>query len=260
MSRAAPRLALAILALWLAAAILAPLLAPHDPLASFTPLQPPFTPGFVFGTDLLGRDIFSRLMLGARPVIALSVAATLAAYTLGVAAGLVAGYRQGRLDATFSFLANVILSFPALVLYLVIIVALGPSWRNVVIAIAVGTTPAVFRIVRDLAAGIAARDFIAAAVTQGETLPRILFVEILPGIAPTLATDACLRLGYSIMMVGALGFLGLGLPPPAPDWGGMVADGRALAFAFPHLVIFPCVAIASLVLALSTLADALAAP
>jgi ABC-type dipeptide/oligopeptide/nickel transport system permease subunit len=153
-----------------------------------------------------------------------------------------------------------LLSFPSLVLYLVIIVALGPSWRNVIIAIAVGTTPAVFRIVRDLAAGVARRDYIAAAVTQGERLPRILFAEILPGIVPTLATDACLRLGYSIMIVGALGFLGLGLPPPAPDWGGMVADGRALAFAFPHLVVFPCLAIASLVLALSTLADALARP
>ena len=257
MTGAASRLALAIIVLWLGTAVLAPWLAPHDPLASFTPLLPPLTPGFVLGTDLLGRDIVSRLMLGARPVVALSIAATLVAYAIGVAAGLAAGYRRGRLDAVLSFVANVILSFPALVLYLVIIVALGPSWRNVVIAIAVGTTPAVFRIVRDLTAGISARDYIAAAVTQGERLPRILFVEILPGIVPTLATDACLRLGYSIMMVGALGFLGLGLPPPAPDWGGMVADGRALAFAFPHLVIFPCLAIASLVLALSTLADTL---
>jgi ABC-type dipeptide/oligopeptide/nickel transport system permease subunit len=253
------RIAIGVIMLWFATALLAPWIAPHDPLANFTPLLPPFSAGFALGTDLLGRDILSRLVWGARPVLALSIAATLVAYAIGVTGGLAAGYFRGRIDTILSFLANVVLAFPALVLYLVIIVALGPSWRNVVIAIAVGTTPAVFRITRDLASNIAGQDYVAVAVTQGERLWRILCVEILPGAVPTLATDACLRLGYSMIMVGALGFLGLGLPPPAPDWGGMVADGRALAFAFPHLVVFPCLAIASMVLSLSIVADDLAA-
>lgn len=246
-----------IVALWLLVAVLAPVIAPHDPLVSFKPLQRPGAAGFPLGTDLLGRDILSRLIWGARPVIFLSLAATLIAYAIGVGAGLLAGYRRGVLDAGFSFIANVILSFPVLVLYLVVIVALGPSYLNVVIAVTFGSAPAVFRIVRAIAIDIAGRDYIAAAVTQGEPTWRILLIEILPNAAPALAVDFCLRLGYTAIVIGSLGFLGLGLPPPAPDWGGMVTDGRALAFAFPHLVIFPCIAISSLVLALSLIADGL---
>ncbi|MBC7506795.1 MAG: ABC transporter permease [Sandarakinorhabdus sp.] len=249
--------AVAVIGGWTLVALLAPWLAPHDPLANYVPLQPPRTPGFALGTDLLGRDILSRLIWGARPVVMLSLAATLLAYAIGVGAGLVAGYRGGWVDAVLSFVSNVILSFPVLVLYLVIIVALGPSDLNVIVAITFGSAPAVFRITRDLASSLAGRDYVAAAVTQGETLWRILAIEIFANAAPPLVTDFCLRLGYSVMMVGALGFLGLGLPPPAPDWGGMVTDGRALAFAFPYLVLFPCFAIASLVLALSVVADQL---
>ena len=247
--------ALAVIGGWGLVALLAPWLSPHDPLANFAPLLQPGSTGFWLGTDHVGRDSLSRLIWGARPVVLLSLAATTLAYAIGVAAGLVAGYRGGRTDGVLSFFANVVLAFPVLVLYLVIITALGPSNLNVVVAITLGSAPAVFRIVRDQAASLARRDFIAAALTQGEAQWRILIVEILPNAAPPLATDACLRLGYSVMMVGALGFLGLGLPPPAPDWGGMVTDGRALVFAFPHLILFPCIAIASLVLSLGVLAD-----
>lgn len=247
----------AIVGLWIIVALLAPWLAPHDPLLSFAPLLRPGSAGFQLGTDLLGRDILSRLIWGARPVIGLSLAATLLAYVIGVGAGLWAGYRRGRVDAGLSFLANVILSFPVLVLYLIVIVALGSSYLNVVIAVTFGSAPAVFRIVRAIAIDIAGRDYVAAAITQGEPTWRILLVEILPNAAPALAVDFCLRLGYTAIIIGSLGFLGLGLPPPAPDWGGMVTDGRALAFAFPHLVIFPCLAISSLVLGLSLVADGL---
>jgi ABC-type dipeptide/oligopeptide/nickel transport system permease subunit len=138
-----------------------------------------------------------------------------------------------------------------------VIVALGPSPINVVIAVTFASAPAVFRIVRTIAADLKQRDFIAAAVIQGESTWRILFVEILPNATGPLTVDFCLRLGYTTIIIGALGFLGLGLPPPAPDWGGMVNEGRALAFAFPHLVVFPCLAISSLVLGLSLLADGL---
>ena len=138
-----------------------------------------------------------------------------------------------------------------------VIVALGASPLNVVIAVTFASAPAVFRIVRTIAADLRHRDFIAAGVIQGESAWRLLMVDILPNALGPLTVDFCLRLGYTTIVIGSLGFLGLGLPPPAPDWGGMVNEGRALAFAFPHLVIFPCIAISSLVLGLSLVADGL---
>jgi ABC-type dipeptide/oligopeptide/nickel transport system permease subunit len=251
-----------LVGLWVLVALFAPLLAPFDPLKSLSPLAPPgaLAPGggrFWLGADLLGRDILSRLIYGARPVVVLSTLATCTAYAVGVSAGLVAGYYGRWIDTVLSFLANVILSFPVLVLYIVVIVSLGPSPINVVIAVTFASAPAVFRLVRTIAADLKQRDFIAAAVISGESAWRILFVEILPNATGPLTVDFCLRLGYTTIIIGALGFLGLGLPPPAPDWGGMVNEGRALAFAFPHLVIFPCLAISSLVLGLSLLADGL---
>jgi ABC-type dipeptide/oligopeptide/nickel transport system permease subunit len=197
------------------------------------------------------------LIFGARTVVIVATMATLTAYAVGVTTGLVAGYYQGGVDAILSFVSNVILSFPVLVLYIVIIVALGASVANVVIAVTFGSGPAIFRIVRALTIDLRSRDFVAAAITQGESTLRILLVEILPNATGPLVVDFCLRLGYTAITIGVLGFLGLGLPPPTPDWGGMVNEGRAMAFVFPHLVIFPCLAISSLVLGLSLLADGL---
>lgn len=247
---------------WLLVAAFAPWLAPFDPLTSLTPLAAPGThaPGggtFWLGTDLLGRDILSRVIYGARPVVGLSVLATSTAYLVGVSAGLAAGYFKGATDAVLSFLASVVLSFPVLVLYIVVIVALGASYANVVLAVTFGSAPAIFRIVRAIALDIAGRDYVAASQAQGERAHRILIQDILPNAAPPLLVDYCLRIGYSAITIGALGFLGLGLPPPTPDWGGMVSEGRAMALAFPHLVIFPCLAISSLVVGLSLLADGL---
>jgi len=251
-----------LVVLWVLVALLAPVLAPFDPLKSMTPLAPPGAPApgggvFWLGSDLLGRDILSRVIYGARPVVTLALAATCTAYAVGVSAGLAAGYFGGWIDGGLSFAANVILSFPVLLLYIVVIVALGASPANVIIAVTFASAPAVFRIVRTLTAGLRQRDFVAAAVIQGEAPWRILLVDILPNTTGPLTVDFCLRLGYTTIVIGALGFLGLGLPPPSPDWGGMVNEGRALAFAFPHLVIFPCLAISSLVLGLSLLADGL---
>lgn len=264
--RPAVAIGVVIVGAWVLVALLAPWIAPFDPLRSLAPLALPgaHAPGggvLWLGGDLLGRDILSRLLFGARPVLLLSTTATLTAYLVGVSAGLWAGYVGGLLDMGLSFLANVILSFPVLVLYIVVILALGASPLNLVIAVTFASAPSVFRLVRTLTADVRQRDFVAAAVIQGESVPRILFVDILPNAAGPLVVDFCLRLGYTTIMVGVLGFLGLGLPPPAPDWGGMVNEGRALAFAFPHLVVFPCLAISSLVLGLSLLADGLnAAP
>jgi ABC-type dipeptide/oligopeptide/nickel transport system permease subunit len=195
-----------LVVLWLAVAVFAPLIAPYDPLHSIKALAFPGETGphgeiFWLGTDFLGRDILSRLLYGSRPVVILSTLATLTAYVVGTTGGLIAGYLQGRVDTALSFLANVILSFPVLVLYIVVIVALGASTGNIIIAVTFGSAPAIYRIVRALTIDLRSRDFVAAALTQGETTRRILMAEILPNVTGPLAVDFCLRLGYTAITI-----------------------------------------------------------
>lgn len=247
---------------WLFVATFAPLLAPYDPLTIYTPL---LTPGsednagrlYLLGTDMLGRDILSRLIWGTRTVLLWSFLATFTAFMVGMLMGLMAGYYRGKVDIFLSFVANTVLSFPVLVLYIVIILALGASGSNIVIAVTFASAPAIFRIVRALTIDLRNRDYVLAAMTQGESDWRIMLVEILPNTSGPLIVDFCLRVGYTAIMIGVLGFLGLGLPPPTPDWGGMVNEGRSMAIVFPYLVISPCIAISSLMLGLSLLADGL---
>jgi len=260
--RPGPAVGFAIVVLWLGCAAFAGWLAPHDPLKSQIPLQFPLDRApdgghFWLGTDLLGRDILSRMIFGARTVIVWAGLSTVSAYIVGIVSGLLAGFYRGWVDRLLSFVANVVLSFPVLVLYILIIVTLGASGLNIVLAVTFASAPAIFRIVRALAIDIASRDFVSAAITQGESAVRIMLVDILPNATGPLIVDACLRLGYTAITIGALGFLGLGLPPPTPDWGGMVNEGRGMAMVFPHLVVFPCIAISSLMLGLSLLADGL---
>ena len=252
----------AVVLLWIVCAAFAPWIAPHDPLLSQIPLQPPLADvpaggRFWLGTDMLGRDILSRIIWGARTVVVWASLATACAYAVGIAGGLAAGFYRGWLDRVLSFLANTVLSFPVLVLYVLVITTLGASGFNIVLAVTFASAPAIFRIVRALAADIASRDYVSAAITQGERPLRIMLVDILPNTAGPLVVDGCLRLGYTAITIGALGFLGLGLPPPTPDWGGMVNENRGMAIVFPYLVLSPCIAISSLMLGLSLLADGL---
>jgi ABC-type dipeptide/oligopeptide/nickel transport system permease subunit len=246
---------------WVLLAVLAPWLAPQDPLNSFTPLLPPMSDDngvrFLLGTDMLGRDILSRLIWGTRTVLLWSTLATITAFIVGIAMGLCAGYFGGLTDSVLSYVADTVLSFPVLVLYIVIIITLGPSALNILIAVTFTSAPAIFRIMRALTIDIRSRDYVLSAITQGEGAIRIMCVEILPNCGGPLIVDFCLRIGYTAIMIGALGFLGLGLPPPTPDWGGMINEGRSMAIAFPYLVIFPCIAISTLMLGLSLLADGL---
>lgn len=247
---------------WVLVAILAPWLAPFDPNSSIQPFAKPGVVSaihgtFWLGTDHLGRDILSRIIWGSRTVLIYAPLATFSAYLVGILMGLAAGYRGGWVDDILSRLADIILSFPVLVLYIIIIATIGASGINIIIAITFASSPGIMRIVRGLVLDLRNRDYVAAAQTRGESDWKVMLVEILPNARGPLIVDACLRLGYVIITIGVLGFLGLGLPPPDPDWGGMVNETRQMAMAFPHMTLFPCIAISSLILGFNLLADGL---
>ncbi len=244
---------------WAFVAVFADVISPFDPLQQLSPLA---SPGeaveggtMLLGADFLGRDILSRIIHGTRTVFIWAPIATASAYFVGVIFGLVGGYYGGWLDDVISFVANIILAFPVLILLILIISLLGPSGASIVVAVTFASSPAVYRIVRGEVLTIRSRDFIAAAKTRGESVVYILFTEILPNAKSPLIVDACLRMGYTTIFIGILGFLGLGFPPPTPDWGGMINENRSMAISFPHMTVFPCLAISSLVLGLNLLAD-----
>ena len=172
--------------------------------------------------------------------------------------GLLAGYYRGWVDELISFFANVILSFPVMVLYVLIITQIGSSGANIVFAVVFASSPGIMRIVRGLTLDLRTRDYVAAAQTRGESGLWIMLVEILPNARGPLIVDACLRMGYTTITIGALGFLGLGLPPPDPDWGGMITQTRSFAGAgFAHMTLVPALAVSLLVLGFNLLADGL---
>lgn len=250
----------ALIVFWVVIALIAPIAAPFPPNAQIAPFQPLMAPApdggvFLLGTDQLGRDILSRVMWGARTVLFFAPIATFSAYVVGILMGLAAGYLGGWVDDVLSRISDIILSFPVLVLYIIIIATIGASGINIVIAVTFASAPGVMRIVRGLVLDLRTRNYVAAAQTRGESPWYIMLIEILPNARGPLIVDACLRVGYVIITIGVLGFLGLGLPPPDPDWGGMINEARALALAFPHMTVIPCIAISSLVLGFNLLAD-----
>ena len=246
---------------WVLVAALAPVLAPYPPNAPIRPMAYPGTTGpsgpFWLGTDQLGRDVLSRLLWGARTVLLYVPVATATAFAVGIGAGLLAGYRRGWVDEVLSRTGDLVLAFPALVLYIVLISRFGASGLNIVLAVTIASSPAVMRLTRGLVQQQRGRAYVSAAELRGEGGLWIMLVEILPNVAGPLVVDACLRLGYVTIIIGTLGFLGLGLPPPDPDWGGMINDSRQYALVFPHMVIAPCLAVSSLVLGFNLLADGL---
>jgi peptide/nickel transport system permease protein len=201
--------------------------------------------------------VLSRLIYGARSVLIYAPIATACAYAVGILMGLLAGYKRGWLDDVLSRISDMILAFPVLVLYVVIITVMDRSAINIVLAVTFASAPGIMRIVRGLVLDLRNRDYVAAAQTRGESSWYIMFVEILPNARGPLIVDACLRLGYTTITIGVLGFLGLGLPPPDPNWGNLIAENRTVALTAPHSTVFPCIAISTLVLGLNMLADGL---
>ena len=263
---------LTIVLFWVFVAVFAPLLSSYTPLDMDwkAPNQGP-SRAHILGTDELGRDLWSRLMYGARVVLViLPISETLwipggtalwgvfVALFVGTTLGLMSGYYGGWIDEIVMRLLDAMMAIPIILLFLIIMTALGASAVNVVIAITIVGTPGIARLVRSLALDIRTREYIRAAETRGENPWYIMFVEILPNARGPIIVDAMLRVGYAIFAMGTLGFLGLGLPPPSPDWGSMVAKGREFILqGSPWAALRPSLAIASLVVGLNLLADGL---
>lgn len=263
---------LIIVLFWVLAAIFAPLLTPYAPTdQDYTAQNQPPSSAHPLGTDSLGRDIWSRLLYGARVVLVMlpitetfwipggvAIWGVLLGLLLGATLGLIGGYQLGWIDEVVMRILDAMMAFPVILLYMIIIAAVGASAVNVVLAIAIVGTPGIARLVRSLALDIRTRDYIRAAELRGEKSFYVMFVEILPNARGPIIVDAMLRVGYAIFAMGTLGFLGLGLPPPSPDWGSMVAKGRTYILS-GHIwtALWPAVAIASLVIGLNLLADGL---
>jgi peptide/nickel transport system permease protein len=317
---------------WLFTAIFASTVAPFNPLAQI-PIMKDALPGaidaasgqaYLFGGDKLARDVFSRMVYGSQIVLIIAPAATAFALMVGITLGLPAGYYGGRIDSVLSFLANLVLAFPVILLFYLLvtpgimetpipyglaglfflfpivffltlfytrfknrpdrlylllgltiliggwvyiglvfdadplgIVSIAPNQLNIFVAVVFASSPGVFRIVRGLVMDIKTRDYVAAAQTRGESPWYIMLWEILPNARGPLIVDACLRIGYTTILLGTLGYFGLGLAPESPDWGTAIKDASRLLRSHIHPALPPTIALMSFVLGLNLLADSL---
>ena len=242
--------------LWILLALSAPLIAPHPPNANDVAAvaRPAPSAAHWLGTDHLGRDILSRILWGARPVLTVAPLAVLGAAVLGSLLGLTAGYRRGVVDLVIGRACDIVMSFPVIILYMIILAHFGSSALHIIAVLTLTKAPIIARIVRGLTIELRSREYVAAAKMRGESSLWIMLVEILPNARGPLIVDMCLRTGYNVVIIGALGFLGIGLPPPDPDWGGMVKDTYGMMSVWPHMALFPCAAISSLVIGFNLLA------
>jgi len=257
-----PYFSLTIIAIFVLAGVLAPLLQLPDPLEQSLRLKfrPPAweergTWANPLGTDRLGRDLLSRMVWGSRVSLAAGVATVLLASALGAAVGLVAGYNGGRVDATLMRITDATLSFPVILLALILAVTAGPSFANVVVAIAVILWARYARVIRGQVLTLMELDFIAQARIAGAGATRIITRHLVPNTFNTLIVLVTLQIGYVIIVEASLSFLGAGIPPPTPAWGSMIAEGRDFVTSAWWVSFFPGVAILLVVLAFNLLGD-----
>ncbi|MCW1932981.1 ABC transporter permease [Pararhodobacter zhoushanensis] len=324
-----------IVLFWVFSAIFADLIITHDALSQVSrmrnavpgsPLPDPgdLYPYYLLGGDSLARDVFSRVIMGAREVLRIAPFAAMISFMIGITLGLPAGYFGGKLDTGLTFLANLVLAFPVILLFFLLVApeiqetiiplimagvlfiapilfltvllnarfftqpqkrnlyvggvllvgawayiglvfnadptglwSMSPNLLNVFVAVVFVNAPTVFRIVRGITLDIKTRDYVAAAQTRGEGPWYIMLWEILPNARGPLIVDFCLRIGYTTILLGTLGFFGLGVSPESPDWGSTINAGRRLLTVYPHPALVPALALMSLVLGLNLLADGL---
>lgn len=239
-------------------AVLAPVLAPHDPIdqSIVDRLSPP-TAAYPLGTDAYGRDVLSRILFGARISLLVAVSSTAAAIVVGGAIGAVSGYIGGRFDLLTMQVMDVLLSFPSLILGLVVVALMGPSVGNLVFAIALTAVAPFARIARAPVLSLKGRAFIEAGRALGFSHARILLVHVLPNIAAEVLVMGTLWMAAAVRTEASLSFIGLGVRPPTPTWGGMMRDGFESILDAPWLSVFPGLAILLLVLGLNMIGDGL---
>jgi peptide/nickel transport system permease protein len=248
----------AILVVYLVLAVFGQALAPYPPLEFHyqDTLRPPSST-YLLGTDQFGRDILSRILAGTRSIMLIAFGATALGVVGGTLVGLTAGYHGGRSDETIMRIADGLMSFPSLLLALLILTTLGSSLVNIIIGVSITFVPRVARIIRSVALDIRTQPFVQAAQARGERAPYIITREMLPNAMPAIIVESSIRVGYAILIGASLGFLGLGVQPPTPDWGLMIFEGRSMIQSAPWMVLGPAVAISTLVIAANLFADGL---
>ncbi|MET0851824.1 MAG: ABC transporter permease [Candidatus Rokuibacteriota bacterium] len=260
--RRLPVVSLTIIAVFVVAAVFAPLLSPADPYEQTLRLRfrpPVWMEGgswaHPLGTDRLGRDLLSRIVHGARVSLSAGVVTVLLASALGAAIGLVAGYYRGRVDATLMRITDATMSFPVILLALILAVTVGPSFTNVVLAIAVILWARYARVIRGQVLTLMELDFIAQARIAGAGAWRIVTRHLFPNTLNTLVVLVTLQVGYVIILEASLSFLGAGIPPPTPAWGSMIAESRDFITSAWWASALPGLAILLVVLAFNLLGD-----
>ena len=247
-----------VLAAMLIAAVFAPWLAPYDPLQTdYGRLVRPPSLAHPLGTDHFGRDVLSRVVVGARTTVAMAAAGTALGLLAGTLIGLLSGHLGGLVDEALMRLMDIVMSFPSLLLALLVVAVLGGSTVNAVLSIGIVFTPRVARVVRSATLGLRGAQFVEAAVVRGERDAYIVFRELLPNLWPPIIVEGCIRLSYAVLLSVSLSYLGLGAQPPTPDWGLTVAKERAYLVLAPWTVLFPAGAIVLLIVGVNLLGDGL---
>ena len=252
----ASKVALAVVAIVALMAVFAPLVAPQNPMASGTPALPPSGTAW-FGTDVIGRDIFSRSVAGLANSVRVAVLAVAAAAFVGVLAGLLGGYFRGVTDAVSGGIANILFAFPPLLLALTLASVLQRTWVTVALAIAVVYVPIFYRVTRGPVLSLREREFVKAAVSTGQRPIETALRHVLPNVSGLVVVQIALSLSWAVLTEAALSFLGLGTPPPAPSLGSMIFEAKNTAVLAPWTLYAPGVVVVLLVAALNLVGDAL---
>jgi len=239
-------------------ALAAPWLAPYDPNAQdvLLKLEPP-SAAHPFGTDDIGRDVLSRVIYGSRISLFVGAIATLAGVLAGTLIGVVSGYFGGLVDRTITALTDVLLSFPQLIMGLILVAVLGASLTNLILAIAITAVPAFVRVARASTLAMKERDFVDACRSLGFGDPRIMFMHVLPNIVDEVVVMGSLWFAAAIRTESTLAFIGLGVPPPTATWGGIIRDGFDNLLDAPWLSIFPSIGLLAIMIALNLIGDGL---
>ena len=253
----AGRIGLPLVMLHMVLALFGSTLAPYSPTAFHIEEHQLEAPSlqFLLGTDQFGRDVLSRVMAGATSLVSVSVAGAVLGIVLGTVVGMSSAYKGGRTDEVVMRIMDGMMSFPSLLIALLVLTSLGPNPINIAGTIGVVFIAPVARVMRSSTLALKSLEFVDAARLRGEPVIYIIFREILPNALPVLAVEASVRFSYAILLVASLGFLGLGVQPPSSDWGLMISESRIYIVAAPWVALAPGIAVASLVIGANLLAD-----